>query len=161
MRRIGLVVGVVAVVTSAGVVLLLGRDALGRAMGWPDTSTVLVLSLCWAAVVTGAVGGRLLSTSANGPTNRARRSVATATAVAMSGLLILAAVRWLVAAYWVGWAEQNEPCRVASGECQSTYLMYELFLIPVLLAIPGSTAAAGSWFGHGWSRHRSRVPDVR
>jgi hypothetical protein len=235
-------------------------------MGWPDTATVLVLSLCGAAAVTGSVGGRLLAGSTNGPTNRRRRAaltavaglgflpsavlaviagrnrddpdvvamslghyvgfavlgvvlativvwtmltvpavdgpilvwcgwvaallaavlfdppdsvllllilaapavlagglgfavarsgrpVMTATAAAMSGLLMLAALRWLVAAYWVGWAEQNEPCRVASGECRSTYLLYELFLIPALLTIPAVTAAAGALLG----RRRSAV----
>jgi hypothetical protein len=274
MRRIGLGVGVVAVIASAGaVVLLLDRGGIWRGMGWPDTSTVLVLSLCAAAAVTGAVGGRLLTASTNSPTNRSWRAaitavaglgflppavlaviagrhrddpdvvamspghyvgfaalgvvlgmivvwtmltvpatdgpvlawcgwaatlvavvvldlpdgvllllilavpavlagvlgfavalpgrpVATATAVAMSGLLILAAVRWLVAAYWFGWAEQNAPCRVASGECQSTYLMYEVFLIPVLLMIPATVAAAGGWLGHRWSRRRSRPHPV-
>jgi hypothetical protein len=88
------------------------------------------------------------------------RPVLTATAVAMSGLLILAAVRWLVAAYWLGWSEQNAPCRVASGECRSTNLMYELFLIPVLPAIPATVAAAGAWLGHRWSGHRSRAAPV-
>jgi len=275
MRRIGL--GVVAVITSAGVVLLLlSWGGIWQGRDWPDTSAVLVLTLCGAAAVTGLVGGRLVTAStsrgrraaatavaglgflpaavlavvagrsrndpdvlamslghyvgfaafgvvlamivvwtmlavpaAEGPvlawfgwaaalvavavldlpdrvllavllavpavlagvlgfaiaTTKATaiattvaapgRPVLTATAIAMSGLLVLAALRWLVAAYWVGWAEQNAPCRVASGECRSTYLMYELFLIPVLLAVPATTAAAGAWLGERRSRHRS------
>jgi len=86
---------------------------------------------------------------------RAGRPVATAAAAGMSGLVILAATRWLVAAYWYTWAEQNAPCRVASGECRSTYLMYEVFLIPVLLAIPAAVAVAGAWLGS--RRHRRRT----
>jgi hypothetical protein len=80
MRRIGL--GAVAVVASAGVVLLLplGRGGIWRGMDWPDTSTLLVLSLCGGAAVAGAVGGRLLTASSNGPTSWGRQAATTAVA---------------------------------------------------------------------------------
>jgi len=113
----------------------------------PDRMLLVVL-LVIPAVLAGVLGFAI-AVSVPG------RPVLTATAIAMSGLLVLAALRWLVAAYWLGWAEQNEPCRVASGECQSTYLMYELFLIPVLLALPATAAAAGAWLGERRSRHRA------
>src|SRR3954453_2544566 len=81
MRRIGLGVGLVAVIASAGVVfVLLGWGTIGRGLGWPDRSTVLVLSLCEAAAVTGGVGGRLLAESTNRPTYRGQRAFATAVA---------------------------------------------------------------------------------
>src|SRR3954451_17038942 len=76
-------IGVVAVIASPSVVLLLlGGVGAGiwRGMGWPDTSTVLVLSLCGAAAVTVGVGGRRLTASANGLMNRASRAASTAVA---------------------------------------------------------------------------------
>jgi hypothetical protein len=108
---------------------------------------VLLLVLLAAPVVLAGVLGFAVA--------RAGRSVAVAAAAGVSGLVILAAARWLVAAYWFTWAEQNAPCRVASGECRSTYLMYEVFLIPVLLAVPAAVAVAGAWLGHRWYRRRT------
>jgi hypothetical protein len=105
-----------------------------------DERAVLLLVLLAAPVVlAGALGFAVA---------RAGSSVAVGVAGGVGGLVILAAARWLVAAYWFTWAEQNAPCRVASGECRSTYLMYEVFLIPVLLAVPAAVAAAGAWLGH-------------
>jgi hypothetical protein len=116
------------------------------ALGVPEP-VLLILGLAVPAVLSGVLGFAVA---------RAGRSVAVATAAGLSVPVIFAAGRLPVAGYWVSWTQQYAPCRVASGECDSTYLLYELFLIPALLAVLAAVAMAGAWLGQ-W-RQRAPMP---
>jgi hypothetical protein len=145
---LGAVVGLVVVW------VMLAVPAVGwPVLGWYGWAVALI-----AAVALDVPGPGILLVALVGPlvlagmlafaVARTGRSVTVAASAGVSGLLVLAAGRWLVAGYWVGAAEQNGSCRVVSGECQSTYLVYELLVIPVLVMVPVAVALAGAWLGH-------------
>jgi hypothetical protein len=78
---------------------------------------------------------------------RSGASFATATAGGLIGPLLLTMVGFANQLYWYDWLTRDGPCMVASGECKSTYVWFEMIIAVGLAVLATAAAMAGAGIG--------------